>query len=341
MLRLSSLLPFTVALLALVPAGTPVPAVRVQPTSQVTSDSTPPHLAPGRSRRDSIAFDSAVAYGRGRMATWPTLPDTLPESVLPSHRIVAYYGNPLSKRMGVLGQYPPDVMLAKLDTAAAEWQRADPDHPVIPALHMIAVIAQNSAGDDGMYRLRVSSKVIEKVYAWAQQKHALLFLDIQLGHSTVQKELPRLMPYLSRPDVHLAIDPEFSMHYHVEGVVPGRQIGQLDAKDINWASEQLQQLVTEKHLPPKVLVVHRFRRPMVLHASQIQLDPRVQIVMDMDGWGAPWMKFDSYRVFIDKEPVEFTGFKIFYHNDAKGHDRLLTPMEVLQLRPAPLYIQYQ
>ncbi|HEX4682907.1 MAG TPA: hypothetical protein VH277_09375 [Gemmatimonadaceae bacterium] len=80
---------------------------------------------------------------------------------------------------------------------------------------------------------------------------------------------------------------------------------------------------------------------MVSHASRIQLDPRVQVVMDMDGWGPPWMKFDSYRAYIDADPVEFTGFKIFYHNDAKQHNRLLTAMEVLQLRPAPLYIQYQ
>lgn len=305
------------------------------------SDTTPPHLKPGRSQQDSAAFVRAIDYGRTQMATWPAAPTLLPESVLPSHRIIAFYGTPLSKRMGILGQYPADVMLAKLDTVAAEWGRADPDHPVIPALHLIVVTAQNSPGKDGMYRLRLDSSAIERVYGWAQRSHALLFLDIQLGHSTIQKELPKFMSFLSRPDVHLAIDPEFSMHYGAEGVVPGKVIGQLDAKDINWASEQLQQLVTDKHLPPKVLVIHRFRKPMVRHASSIALDPRVQLVIDMDGWGPPWMKFDSYRVFIDKEPVEYTGFKIFYHNDAKQHNHLLTPMEVLQLLPAPLYIQYQ
>ena len=39
--------------------------------------------------------------------------------------------------------------------------------------------------------------------------------------------------------------------------------------------------------------------------------------MDMDGWGPPWMKFESYRDYIDLEPVEYTGFKIFFHNDVK------------------------
>jgi hypothetical protein len=282
-----------------------------------------------------------VAVGRKMLANWPEPPAPIEGSVFPSHRVVAFYGNPLAKRMGVLGEYPPDEMMAKLDSVVGEWQRADPATPVQPALQLIAVTAQPAPGRDGMYRLRMDTSLIEKVYGWAQQKHALLFLDVQVGHSTMQQELPRLMPFLSRPDVHLAIDPEFSMHYSKEGVVPGKKIGQLDAKDVNWVSEQLRQVVTEKHLPPKVLVIHRFRTEMVSNAKQIRLDPHVQIVMDMDGFGPPWQKFESYRDYIDAEPVEYTGFKLFFHNDAQGGHRLLTPLEVLGLRPRPLYIQYQ
>jgi hypothetical protein len=275
------------------------------------------------------------------MLKWPAPPEPLPGSMLPSHRIVAFYGNPLSKRMGVLGEYPVDVMLAKLDTAVDQWQRADPSTPVQPALQLIAVVAQGAPGRDGMYTLRMDTSLIERVYGWAQQKHALLFLDIQVGHSTMQRELPRLLPFLSRPDVHLAMDPEFSLHYSKDGVVPGKKIGQFDAADVNWVADQLRRLVTDKRIPPKVLVVHRFRTEMVSHAREIRVDPRVQIVMDMDGWGPPWMKFESYRDYIDLEPVEYTGFKIFFHNDVKRGDALLTPAEVLQLRPRPLYIQYQ
>jgi hypothetical protein len=341
-------LPSSTSLLA---TATPVTRIAAPPASAprraAASDTTPedsapaPHLIPGRSKHDASSFRSAVAYGRRRMATWPTPPDTLPGSILPSHRIVAFYGNPLAKRMGVLGEYPVDVMFAKLDTEVDAWQRADSTHVVVPALQLIAVSAQADAGRDGMYRLRMGTGLIEKVYGWAQQKHGLLFLDIQVGHSTMKEELPRLLPFLARPDVELAIDPEFWMHHGSEGVVPGKKFGQMDAKDINWVSEQLQQLVAEKHIPPKILVIHRFRTDMVTHASDIHLDPRVQIVMDMDGFGPPWQKFESYRDYIDREPVEYTGFKIFYHNDVLGHRKLLTPMEVLQLRPAPLYIQYQ
>ena len=46
---------------------------------------------------------------------WPVkTPPTLPGSILPGKRIVAYYGNPRSKKMGVLGEYPKDEMLRRL-----------------------------------------------------------------------------------------------------------------------------------------------------------------------------------------------------------------------------------
>ena len=154
-------------------------------------------------------------------------------------------------------------------------------------------------------------------------------------------DLAFLLPFLARPDVHLAVDPEFSMHYSREGLPPGSKIGVMDASDINYASQTLAQLVKEKKLPPKILVVHRFTQRMVNDAAKIRLDPHVQIVMDMDGWGPPWLKFDSYHHYQVREPVQFTGFKLFYHNDTKKGDALLTPREVLRLLPRPMYIQYQ
>src|SRR5579884_267442 len=194
-----------------------------------------PHLKPGRTKHDSTAYASAVAFGEQMLAKWPEPPAPLPGALLPAKRVVAFYGNPLSTHMGVLGEYPPEHMLAKLDTIAAEWRAADPSTPVQPALQLIAVVAQGAPGRDGMYRLRMDTSLIEKVYGWAQQKHALLFLDLQIGRSTVEKELPRLMPFLARPDIHLAIDPEFSMHYEREGMKPSTKIGEMSAADVNYA----------------------------------------------------------------------------------------------------------
>jgi hypothetical protein len=324
------------------PGGaTPAPTVSPATAALATPDTALPRLIDARKKHDSLAFTSTVAFGRRQAAKWPEPPAPLAGSILPAKRIIAFYGNPLSKRMGVLGEYPSDTMLTKLDSVVHLWQQADPSTPVQPALHLIAVVAQGTAGKDGMYRARMDTALIEKVYRWAQSRHALLFLDVQVSKSTMQQELPRLMPFLARPDVHLGMDAEFSMHYAAEGRPPGKRIGQFDASDVNWVSRQLRQLVSDKKLPPKVLVVHRWTKAMISNAPKIELDPRVQIVMHMDGWGPPWMKFESFRDYIDLEPVEFTGFKVFFHNDVKRGDVLLQPSELLWLRPRPLYIQYQ
>jgi hypothetical protein len=81
---------------------------------------------------------------------------------------------------------------------------------------------------------------------------------------------------------------------------------------------------------------------MVTNYQNIKLHPEVQFVMDMDGWGGPDLKKGSYHYFIEKEPVQFTGLKLFYKNDiAPVPHRMLTLQEVLNLKPVPIYIQYQ
>ena len=37
-------------------------------------------------------------------------------------------------------------MLAKLDKEVAAWNKADPSTPVLPALHLIVVVAQGAPG---------------------------------------------------------------------------------------------------------------------------------------------------------------------------------------------------
>jgi hypothetical protein len=301
----------------------------------------PVNLLAVRTHRDTFSLRAAIRAGLKRIDTWPKGPTPAPGAIMPAKRIVAYYGNPLSKKMGVLGEYPVDEMLAKLDKEVAAWNAADPSTPVQPALHLVTVVAQGDPGRDGKYRLRMDTALINKVLGWAERKNALLFLDIQVAKSTVQEEIPRLLPYLMKPNVHLGLDPEFSMHYDKEGVAPGKKIGTMDAADINYAIRTLAKISADNKLPPKVLVVHRFTRPMVRNYQQIALDPHVQVVMNMDGWGQPWLKFDSYQAYEVTEPVQFTGFKIFYGNDSKKGDTVLTPAEVLNLVPRPMYIQYQ
>ena len=268
---------------------------------------------------------------------WPVKgPAPLPGSILPGKRIIAFYGNPLSRRMGILGEFDPDVMLRKLDAEVAVWNRLDPSTPAQPALHLIVLVANAHPGPSGKYRTRHDSALVEKVYRWARSRNALLFLDLQVGHSTLQQELPWIEKFLVRPDVHLGIDPAFSMK---TGAVPGTRVGTYDAADINYASRFLANLVDRYRLPPKILVVHRYTSAGVTNARKIALDPRVQIVMHMDGFGPPWVKRDTYWRDIKREPVQFTGWKQF---TKARNDNPPTPREeILRLWPVPLYIQYQ
>ncbi len=275
-----------------------------------------------------------------RRCGWPVVcPAPLPGSILPGKRIVAFYGNPQSRRMGALGEYPKEEMLHRLQEEVARWQAADPATPVQPALHLIAVVAQGLPGKAGKFRMVMPDVVVNQVYRWAKESKALLFIDIQTGHEDIRTILPRFEWLLKNPDVHLGIDPEFNLVN--SRAVPGTKIGTYDADEINYVTGYLQALVQKYQLPPKVLTIHRFTQNGVTNSRRIKLRPEVQVVMNMDGWGAPHLKRSSYQDYVVSEPVQYTGFKLFFHNDTKKGDPMLTPQQILKLKPQPIYIQYQ
>ncbi|MBU2081211.1 hypothetical protein KJ962_00670, partial [Patescibacteria group bacterium] len=216
--------------------------------------------------------------------------------------------------MGVLGEYPENEMLAKLDVEIKKWNLIDPETPAIPALHYIAVTAQKNHGKDGKYRLRMPDTEIDKVIKIAEKINALVFLDIQIGQSTIQEELPRLEKYLKMPQVHLAIDPEFFMK---NKRLPGEYVGTYDATEKNYATNFLAQLVKENNLTPKIFIIHRYTQNMLTNYKLIKIIPEVQIIIHMDGWGSEAVKKNTYKEYIYKEPIQFTGFKLFYKNDCQ------------------------
>jgi len=161
-------------------------------------------------------------------------------AILPFNRVIAFYGNYYAKGMGVLGEYPRAEMIAKFRAKVKEWEIADPTTPVIPAIHYIDVTAQESAGADRKYRARMSDTQIDYSLELAKEVGGIVFVDIQVALSTLPQELPLLEKYLSMPNVHLGIDPEFSMK---TGAKPGTVVGTYDATDINYAINYLSKLV--------------------------------------------------------------------------------------------------
>lgn len=297
--------------------------------------------APVLQKVDSADYDKRMLALSNADTTgkWPAkAPYPLTGALLPYNRIIAFYGNLYSKRMGILGEIPKAEMLAKLKGEVAKWQAADSGIKTIPALHYVVTTAQGAAGKDGKHRMRMPFHQVDTILSWAKEIDALTFIDIQVGHSFVKDEVPPLEKYLMMPNVHLGIDPEFSMK---GGEVPGTKIGTFNADDINDAIDYLANIVRKNNLPPKILVVHRFTQGMVTGYERIKKLPEVQIVMDMDGFGDKILKRSTYLRYIYKEPVQFTGFKLFYKNDNKTPTGMYTPEELLKFTPKPIYIQYQ
>jgi len=305
---------------------------------QTVADSTHSHKTHKKSSKVSKAHAPHDTTPFSKVAPQPAFTVTpLPNAILPKKRIVVFYGNPLVKKMGVLGEYPEPVMIAKLKQEVHNFEMADPSTPVLPGFHLIVSVAQGSPGRNGMYRLRMTDSMIDHWCKLADSLGYVIFLDVQVGHSTVQSELQPLIPYLKRPYVHLALDPEFSMHHASEGVVPGRKVGVMDAVEINYVIKTLADIVAQNNLPPKVLVIHRYTQKMVTNYRDIRPVPTVQVVMNMDGFGPPWLKRDSYDAYERMQPVQYDGFKLFYKNDKP----MLTREEVVKLKPSPLFITFQ
>jgi hypothetical protein len=300
---------------------------------------------PGKPVLDTAKYNQLMTYLANGDTTgrWPVKHDyPLPGAILPFKRIVAYYGNLYSNRMGALGKWPKAQMISNLMAEVKKWNAADSVIPAIPALHYIAVTAQGSAGKDGKWRYRMPLHQIDTILNWAKEIDAIVFIDVQIALSDLPSEIPLFEKYLSLPNVHLGIDPEFAMQSK-GNKRPGSVIGSLDAADINWVGDYLANLVQKNNLPPKIFMIHRFTQGMVTNVNKIKTRPELQIVMDMDGWGGPAKKKDTYYAWIYKQPVQFTGFKLFYVNDTEksGLKEMMTQKDVLSLKPKPIYIQYQ
>ncbi len=302
---------------------TPCPTTSTTPASSgtsasgVTSSSTPSARTP--STCDYVPPQS----------TGPGTPE-----ILPTYRIVSYYGNPESSALGILGEYPLSEVFAKLDAQAAVYQGLDPSHPVLRALELIAVVAQGSPGPGGAYAADMPASMIDEYISATRARGDLLILDLQVGRSSIQSQVTNMLPYLKFPNVELALDPEFDMS---ADEIPGQEIGSISTTAINWTINTLSQLVEQDDLPQKVLIVHEFRASMFPDPQGVELKPGVAFITDIDGWGTQADKLKDYRDFVTNQLIQYGGMKLFYKYDIN----LLTPEQVLALNPAPLLVIYQ
>jgi hypothetical protein len=251
--------------------------------------------------------------------------------VLPEHRVVAYYGAPQSRELGALGIGTPRGAARRLSREARAYRRND--RAELPALELIAVIANADAGEDGMYRARQSDSVIRRYLRAARRAKALLLLDIQPGRSDFFTETTRLEKWLKEPDVGLALDPEWRV---TDGQVPGQVIGRVESREVNATSAWLSQLVAKHDLPEKLFVIHQFTDDMVEH-RELKQPEGLDMVLNVDGFGGQEIKKAKYRDFTREAKDFHHGFKLFYEEDTD----LMTARQVLRMRPRPELVVYE
>ncbi len=192
---------------------------------------------------------------------------------LPMDRLVIYYGNPGSTEMGPLGAYSDDELVARLQAQAQVYGDLDPIHPVVPAFDYVTPVAQPVPMSDGSWVYRMPDDSIRHYIDLANTNHMLFFFDMQIGHSTIQKEVGILWQYLQMPGVELALDPEFDMD-----------------------------------LPPKILIIHQFLQEMLPDWQKIKVQPGVQVVTCVDGFGPPGSKIDDYVQFDREQLIQYLHF---------------------------------
>ncbi|MGE5595032.1 MAG: hypothetical protein ACM3S1_03235 [Hyphomicrobiales bacterium] len=254
------------------------------------------------------------------------------DSIFQNCQVIAYYGFPRLAALGVLGEFDdPDALASALADLVVEYDGVNGPRTAVGAFHIIAAAAQPDATGDALYR--IPSETAQEYIDAAAGHDQLVFLDLQMGHSTIDKEFGYVADFLRNPRVHLAIDPEWSMP---PGVAPGAQIGSIDAEAINRAQELLEQIAEETGVR-KMLVVHQFTPAMIARKELLRDYPNVDLVIDMDGFGSREVKLAHYQRFVVDDHAEHSGLKLFIDEDTN----IFSPAEASEIVPQPDIIQYQ
>jgi hypothetical protein len=256
------------------------------------------------------------------------------ESILLNNDILAFYGHPNSRNMGILGRYTKEELNQRLTALAAEYQAAG-GRNVIKAFYIIFGTVW-PAGEIGIIGEALLTEYIE----FALKNDILVFIDHQIGRYTPAEALRRMLPWLRYPNVHLALDPEWRT------TKPMVEIGTVTAEEINQVQAIMENYMIENNIPgERLLVIHQFNWIMISNRERVVSNfSKVRLVHCADGFGTPAEKRDSYAFNARATNMPVKAFKLFYNFEipGAGYDRpLLTPREVFALEPRPYIVMYQ
>jgi hypothetical protein len=250
-------------------------------------------------------------------------------------RYVSYYGNPETVALGALGEQGPaetlDVMQPLLDAYAGDGAQ------VVPAFEIIASVASAGPTEDDDYSYEWPADTFSDWIDFAAANGVYVVLDLQPGRDDFLSQAVQYEELLKLPFVGLAIDPEWRLK---DNQVHLRQVGTVDASEINQTVNWLADLVHDNGLPQKMVVVHQFRTSMVTNRSELVERPEIQMIVQMDGDGLEAQKDDTWAALLrGAEDAHWAwGWKNFFDEDEPGPP---TPESTMSKVPTPVYVSYQ
>ena len=249
-------------------------------------------------------------------------------------RLVAIYGHPTTSQLGVLGEQDPHEGVERLRSISEGYDADGAD--VVGVFEIIATVASAQAGRDGDYSNESDPEVIRPWIETAAANDMYVVLDLQPGRSDFLSQARLYEEFLRLPHVGLALDPEWRLK---PGQVHLRQIGTVDAAEINQVAQWLADLVREEALPQKLLLLHQFRFSMITNRELIETPPELAVMIHMDGQGPLNTKYTTWDALTGLPDADryYWGWKNFYDED----NPTATASEVLALAPSPLFVSYQ
>jgi len=249
--------------------------------------------------------------------------------------VLAYYGKPGARIMGILGRMNKEEAARAVTELAAQYDAHNGEKTVRPAFYLIYGTVW-PGGDIGILPESTTREWVE----FALKRGIVVFLDHQIGKYSVEEATRRLLPWLAYPNVHLALDPEWRT------ARPMKEIGTVKGEELNAAQAIIQDYLVSRGLPGRrMLVVHQFKPLMITGRDRIRADfERVLLVHTADGFGAPAVKKEAYRRNAADRNIPVKGYKLFYRSGYAGagfDDPLMSPAEVMALAPKPARVMYQ
>jgi len=346
------------------PTPTPNPTATLTPTLTAT---VPPSSTPTQSVSAQAAPLSSTHTAQS-------------PSLLEDYTIVSFYGRCFSPNppmdsvaiLGRLGLYDNfEAFYAAVTEYAQEVDAYNDEKGVIPAMNIIYELASgNPRAGGGTFLINVDAYLkafdagsLEEDYIQpAAEKGVLVFLDNQLGLSSVYEQTEHMLHFIEDYDnVHFFFDAEFHIYpsQYASGAVvkPGSpRPGQIDADDINSALELLSAFKRTHGVTREVIVgLHGFQdinvegdtRDMIIGKNDIVIPSGITVVIDADGFSpsvnSQHLKWVKYMGITDPEVYDifargaYPAIKIFppnpYVSPSMYDYDLLMPQQLMGIEP--------